>query len=203
MDTNELLTMIQTFQNLSKEMNGSVDEELNQYVEELKKVYDINETEETETIGSLTNKTTTKFINNSNNPDPTYAKEGDSGFDLRAFIDEPVTLKPLERKLIPTGLKFELSPNTELQVRPRSGMALKHGISVLNTPGTVDEGYRGDVGIIAVNLSNEDYTIEPGERIAQAVIMNVIGHRVSNLQKVETLTETERGDTGYGSSGKK
>jgi dUTP pyrophosphatase len=183
-------------------MNGSVDEELNQYVEELKKVYDINETEETETIGSSINKTTTKFINNSNNPDPTYAKEGDSGFDLRAFIDEPVTLKPLERKLIPTGLKFELSPNTELQVRPRSGMALKHGISVLNTPGTVDEGYRGDVGIIAVNLSNEDYTIEPGERIAQAVIMNVIGHRVSNLEKVETLTETERGDTGYGSSGK-
>jgi dUTP pyrophosphatase len=202
MDTNELLNMIQTFQNLSKEMNGSVDEELNQYVEELKKVYDINETEETETIGSSINKTTTKFINNSNNPDPKYAKEGDSGFDLRAFIDEPVTLKPLERKLIPTGLKFELSPNTELQVRPRSGMALKHGISVLNTPGTVDEGYRGDVGIIAVNLSNEDYTIEPGERIAQAVIMNVIGHRVSNLEKVETLTETERGDTGYGSSGK-
>ena len=200
MDTNELLHMIQTFQNLSKEMNGSVDEELNQYVDELKKVYDINETEETTT--TFTNKTTTKFINNSNNPDPTYAKEGDSGFDLRAFIDEPVTLKPLERKLIPTGLKFELSPNTELQVRPRSGMALKHGISVLNTPGTVDEGYRGDVGIIAVNISNEDYTIEPGERIAQAVIMNVIGHRVSNLEKVETLTETERGDTGYGSSGK-
>ena len=200
MDTNELLTMIQTFQNLSKEMNGSVDEELNQYVEELKKVYGVNQSEET--IGSLTNKTTTKFINNSNNPDPTYAKEGDSGFDLRAYISEPVTLKPLERKLIPTGLKFELSPNTELQVRPRSGMALKHGISVLNTPGTVDEGYRGDVGIIAVNLSNEDYTIQPGERIAQAVIMNVIGHRVSNLEKVETLTETERGDTGYGSSGK-
>ena len=200
MDTNELLTMIETFQNLSKEMNGSVDEELNQYVEELKKVYGVNQSEET--IGSLTNKTTTKFINNSNNPDPTYAKEGDSGFDLRAYISEPVTLKPLERKLIPTGLKFELSPNTELQVRPRSGMALKHGISVLNTPGTVDEGYRGDVGIIAVNLSNEDYTIEPGERIAQAVIMNVIGHRVSNLEKVETLTETERGDTGYGSSGK-
>ena len=201
MDTNELLTMIQTFQNLSKEMDGSVDEELNQYVEQLKKIYEIEETE-TESIGESLYKTTTKFINNSNNPDPTYAKEGDSGFDLRAYISEPVTLKPLERKLIPTGLKFELSPNTELQVRPRSGMALKHGISVLNTPGTVDEGYRGDVGIIAVNLSNEDYTIEPGERIAQAVIMNVIGHRVSNLQKVETLTETERGDTGYGSSGK-
>ena len=198
MDTKELLTMIENFQNMSKDINGSEDLELNQYVEELKKVYDLDE-KSTETYEY---KVTTKFINNSNNEDPTYAKEGDSGFDLRAFIDEPVTLKPLERKLIPTGLKFELSPNTELQVRPRSGMALKHGISVLNTPGTVDEGYRGDVGIIAVNLSNEDYTIQPGERIAQAVIMNVIGHRVSNLEKVETLTETERGDTGYGSSGK-
>ena len=197
-DTKELLTMIENFQNMSKDINGSEDLELNQYVEELKKVYDLDE-RSTETYEY---KVTTKFINNSNNEDPTYAKEGDSGFDLRAFIDEPVTLKPLERKLIPTGLKFELSPNTELQVRPRSGMALKHGISVLNTPGTVDEGYRGDVGIIAVNLSNEDYTIEPGERIAQAVIMNVVGHRLSNLEKVENLTETERGDTGYGSSGK-
>jgi dUTP pyrophosphatase len=198
MDTKELLTMIENFQNMSKDINGSEDLELNQYVEELKKVYDLDE-KSTETYEY---KITTKFINNSNNEDPTYAKEGDSGFDLRAFIVEPVTLKPLERKLIPTGLKFELSPNTELQVRPRSGMALKHGISVLNTPGTVDEGYRGDVGIIAVNLSNEDYTIEPGERIAQAVIMNVVGHRLSNLEKVENLTETERGDTGYVSSEK-
>ena len=199
MDTKELLSMIESFQNLSKEMDGDEDLELNQYVNQIKNLY--GENDESIQTGML-NKTTTKFINNSNNEDPTYAKEGDSGFDLRAFIDEPVTLKPLGRKLIPTGLKFELSPNTELQVRPRSGMALKHGISVLNTPGTVDEGYRGDVGIIAVNLSNEDYTIQPGERIAQAVIMNVIGHGVSNIEKVETLTETERGDTGYGSSGK-
>ncbi len=144
----------------------------------------------------------TKFINVSNNPDPTYAKVGDSGFDLRAFIEEPITLGPLERALIPTGLSFELPENTELQVRPRSGMAFKHGISCLNTPGTVDEGYRGDVGIIAVNLSNEEYTIQPGERIAQAVIMHVVGQKVSSLKKVEKLSETERGDTGYGSSGK-
>lgn len=144
----------------------------------------------------------TKFVNKSNNPDPEYAKEGDSGFDLRAFISEPITLKPLERKLIPTGLSVELPPNTELQVRPRSGMALKHGISVLNTPGTVDESYRGDIGIIAINLSNEDYTIQPGERIAQGVIMNVIGQRISELEKVETLSETVRGATGFGSSGK-
>jgi dUTP pyrophosphatase len=144
----------------------------------------------------------TKFSNSSNNPDPNYSNVGDSGFDLRAFISEPITLKPLERKLIPTGLKFELSPNTELQVRPRSGIALKHGISVLNTPGTVDEGYRGEVGIIAVNLSNEDYTIQNGERIAQGVIMNVLGQSVSELVKTNTLSETERGEDGFGSTGK-
>ena len=144
----------------------------------------------------------TKFTNNSNNSDPDYAKVGDSGFDLRAFISEPITLKPLERKLIPTGLKFELSTNTELQVRPRSGMALKYGISVLNTPGTVDEGYRGEVGVIAVNLSNEDYTIQPGERIAQGVIMNVVGQSISKLVRVNNLSETERGEGGFGSTGK-
>ena len=144
----------------------------------------------------------TKFTNSSDNSDPEYAKVGDSGFDLRAYLKESVTLKPLERKLIPTGLKFELPLNTELQVRPRSGMALKHGISVLNTPGTVDEGYRGDVGVIAVNLSNEDYTIEPGERIAQGVIMNVIGQNISTLTKTNSLTDTERGEGGFGSTGK-
>ena len=197
MDTNELMELINQFQSMNKEYSNETDVELESYINQLKNMYG-----ESEEIAMSLVETTTKFINNSNNPDPTYAKEGDSGFDLRAYIDEPVTLKPLERKLIPTGLKFELSPNTELQVRPRSGMALKHGISVLNTPGTVDEGYRGDVGIIAVNLSNEDYTIQPGERIAQAVIMNVIGQGLSNLEKVETLSETERGDTGYGSSGK-
>lgn len=161
-----------------------------------------NETINESLINNNDLKFVTKFINKSNNPDPEYAKEGDSGFDLRVFITDPITLKPLERKLIPTGLSVELPPNTELQVRPRSGMALKHGISVLNTPGTVDESYRGDIGIIAINLSNEDYTIQPGERIAQGVIMNVIGQRISELEKVETLSETVRGSTGFGSSGK-
>ena len=145
---------------------------------------------------------TTKFTNTSNNPDPEYSKKGDSGFDIRAYVENPVTLKPLERKLIPTGLKFELPFNTELQVRPRSGMALKHGISVLNTPGTVDEGYRGEVGIISVNLSNEEYTIQPGERIAQGVICNVIGQKISSLIKTSTLNESERGSSGFGSTGK-
>ena len=147
----------------------------------------------------------TKFINKSNNPDPEYAKEGDSGFDLRVFINEPITLKPLERKLIPTGLSVELPPNTELQVRPRSGMALKHGISVLNTPGTVDESYRGDIGIIAINLSNEDYTIQPGERIAQGVVASRISTEFGKLVKLKSikeLSETERGSEGFGSTGK-
>ena len=147
-------------------------------------------------------KISTKFTNDSNNEDPSYSKEGDSGFDLRAFLDAPITLGPLERVLIPTGLKFQLPTNTELQVRPRSGMALKYGISVLNTPGTVDESYRGDVGIIAINLSNDYYTIQPGERIAQGVITNVIGSNISYLEKTTQLNETERGSKGFGSSGK-
>ena len=147
-------------------------------------------------------KITTKFTNDSNNEDPSYSKEGDSGFDLRAFLDAPITLEPLERVLIPTGLKFQLPTNTELQVRPRSGMALKYGISVLNTPGTVDESYRGEVGIIAINLSNDYYTIQPGERIAQGVITNVIGSNISYLEKTTQLNETERGSKGFGSSGK-
>jgi dUTP pyrophosphatase len=189
-------------------MDLTNDNEINNTLEELKSLLEL-----TEKMNSVNNesfnfdydtfdfKIKTKYINNSNNPDPEYANVGDSGFDLRAFISEPITLKPLERKLIPTGLKFELSPNTELQVRPRSGMALKHGISVLNTPGTVDEGYRGDVGIIAINLSNEDYTIQPGERIAQGVIMNVIGQGISNLTKQNNLSETQRGSDGFGSTG--
>ena len=148
-------------------------------------------------------KTITKYVNKSNNPDPTYAHVGDSGFDIRASLKESVTLKPLERKLITTGLSFELSPNTELQIRPRSGMALKHGITVLNTPGTVDEGYRGDVGVILVNLSNENYTINDSDRIAQGVINHVIGQGVSQLVNSEELSNTERGSDGFGSTGKK
>ena len=144
----------------------------------------------------------TKFTNDSNNPDPQYSKIGDSGFDLRAYLDAPVTLQSLERTLIPTGLRFELLPNTELQIRPRSGMSLKHGITVLNTPGTVDVGYRGEVGVIIINLSNEDYTIQPGERIAQGVVANVIGESISQLSKIEKLNETERGSGGFGSTGK-
>lgn len=190
----EELAELKMLQNMLKEVGGGAE------TDEISSL--IGDLENLEKNGVIEHFIETFYTNDSNNEDPTYAKEGDSGFDLRAYIDTPVTLKPLERKLIPTGLKFQLPPNTELQVRPRSGMALKHGISVLNTPGTVDEGYRGDVGIIAVNLSNEEYTIQPGERIAQGVIMNVIGSKVSKLTKKEELTTTERGTDGFGSTGK-
>lgn len=195
MGINEELKDIKILQDMLNKLNNPQGvEDYNKIIEEIEKI----QSNDYPTI----NYNTTYFTNDSNNEDPTYAKEGDSGFDLRAFINEPVTLKPLERKLIPTGLKFQLPTNTELQVRPRSGMAYKHGISVLNTPGTVDEGYRGDVGIIAINLSNETYTIQPGERIAQGVIMNVLGSNLSKLVKKEGLNETERGSTGFGSTGK-
>ena len=195
MGINEELKDIKILQDMLNKLNNPQGvEDYNKIIEDIEKI----QSNDYSTI----NYNTTYFTNDSNNEDPTYAKEGDSGFDLRAFINEPVTLKPLERKLIPTGLKFQLPTNTELQVRPRSGMAYKHGISVLNTPGTGDEGYRGDVGIIAINLSNETYTIQPGERIAQGVIMNVLGSNLSKLVKKEELNETERGSTGFGSTGK-
>ena len=185
--------------NLDRQMNEL--NELKGLMEQLES-FNSNNDFDVSNISSEDFKIETSFTNNSNNPDPEYAKVGDSGFDLRAYISEPITLKPLERKLVPTGLRFELPTNTELQVRPRSGMALKYGISVLNTPGTVDEGYRGEVGVISVNLSNEDYTIQPGERIAQGVIMNVVGQGISKLVRVNNLSETERGEGGFGSTGK-
>ena len=142
------------------------------------------------------------YKNVSNNENPKYQHVDDSGFDFRANIDSPITLNSLERKLIPTGLYFELPKNIELQVRPRSGMSLKHGITVLNSPGTVDSNYRGEVGIIIVNLSNEPYTINNGDRIAQGVIANVINSNFSELVNKDILSDSERGSYGFGSTGK-
>ena len=119
--------------------------------------------------------------------------------DLRTSIDEPVTLQPLERKLFPTGLFLELPAGYEAQVRPRSGLAMKHGITVLNTPGTIDADYRGEVGVILVNLSAEAFTIEPGERIAQMVIAR---HEQPEVVEVAELSQTERGAGGFGHSGR-
>ena len=129
---------------------------------------------------------------------PEYKSEGAAGMDLYANIDKPVTLRPLQRKLIPTGLSIELEHGYEAQIRPRSGMALKNGSSVLNTPGTIDEDYRGEVGIIAVNLSTDEYTIKPQERIAQMVITKV---EQADIEVVTELSDTERGDGGFGHTG--
>lgn len=129
---------------------------------------------------------------------PTRATEGSSGYDLKANITEPIVLQPLERKLISTGLRLALPIGYEAQVRPRSGLALKHGITVLNTPGTVDADYRGDVGVILVNLSNIPFTVEPGDRIAQLVFQRI---ETPTLYEVDSLAETDRGSGGYGSTG--
>ncbi len=142
-----------------------------------------------------------KFINKSDNENPVYAKVGDSGFDLRCT--EGGTLKPLERLIVPTGLFFELPDGYELQVRPRSGLAAKHGITVLNTPGTVDTGYRGEIKVILVNLSNDEFTFEKGERIAQAVIASRVSSDFGELIEVTNLSDSERGLGGFGSTGTK
>jgi dUTP pyrophosphatase len=144
---------------------------------------------------------TVKFINKSTNEDPKFAYEGDSGFDLRADIEEPITLEPFKRALIPTGLYFELVKGLEIQVRPRSGLAIKHGITVLNTPGTVDSHYRGEVKIPLINLGEEPFTINKGDRIAQAVIMPVFGEGKIKLNKTTEINETTRGEGGFNSSG--
>ena len=140
-----------------------------------------------------------KIVNKSNNPLPKSESAQAAGMDLRTSIDEPVTLQPLERKLFPTGLFLELPAGYEAQVRPRSGLAMKHGITVLNTPGTIDADYRGEVGVILVNLSGEAFTIEPGERIAQMVIAR---HEQPEVVEVTELSQTERGAGGFGHSGR-
>jgi dUTP pyrophosphatase len=146
---------------------------------------------------------TINFINESNNQDPDYFHEGDSGFDFRANLsdDEIVVIKPMERKLILTGLYFEVPRGYELQVRPRSGLALKNGITVLNTPGTVDSNYRGEVKIILINLGNEDFTVNSGDRIAQGVISPVLDKMWGELNKVSVLNKSNREKGGFGSTG--
>lgn len=141
-----------------------------------------------------------KVINKGNQPLPTYATAQSAGMDLRANINSPITLKPMERRLVPTGLYIALPEGYEAQVRPRSGLALKHGITVLNTPGTVDADYRGEIMVLLINFSTEAFVINAGERIAQMVIAR---HEQANFEEVEVLDETERGAGGYGHTGVK
>ena len=140
-----------------------------------------------------------KIINRSANPLPSYATDGSSGMDLRANIEAPITLQPLDRTLVPTGLFIELPINYEAQVRPRSGLAIKHGITCLNSPGTVDADYRGELKVVLINLSNEPQHVHPGDRIAQMVIQKV--EKVI-LTQVNELNSTVRGDGGFGHTGK-
>ena len=140
-----------------------------------------------------------KIINESHHPLPAYATPQSAGVDLRANLDEPVTLIPMQRALIPTELRIALPAGVEAQVRPRSGLALKHGITVLNSPGTIDADYRGLIGVILVNLSQEPFVIQDGERIAQMVIAR---HEQAEWVETDTLDETERGEGGFGHSGK-
>ena len=141
-----------------------------------------------------------RVINKSHHPLPQYATPDSAGMDLRANLNEPVVLKPLQRCLVPTGLYIALPEGYEAQIRPRSGLALKKGITLLNTPGTIDADYRGEIGVIMVNLSTEDFTIEDGERIAQMVIAR---YEQAEWQEVEVLDETERGSGGFGHTGTK
>lgn len=141
-----------------------------------------------------------KVINRGHQPLPEYATEQSAGMDLRANIDSPITLRPLERRLIPTGLHIALPVGYEAQVRPRSGLALKKGITVLNSPGTIDADYRGEIMVLLINLSNDDFVVNDGERIAQMVIA---AHEQGPFETVTELDTTERGEGGYGHTGVK
>jgi dUTP pyrophosphatase len=140
-----------------------------------------------------------KIVNKSKHPNPSYSTNLSAGMDIRANLENPIVLKPLERALIPTGLYIELPKGYEAQIRPRSGLALKKGITVLNTPGTIDADYRGEIGVILINLSNEDFVVNDGERICQMIISR---HETIQWENVEILEETERGAGGFGHTGK-
>ncbi len=141
-----------------------------------------------------------KIVNKSNNDLPKYSTEHSAGMDLRAFLDEDVALKPLERFLVPTGLFIELPEGYEAQIRPRSGLAVKHGISIVNSPGTIDADYRGEIKVILINLSNDDFVIKSGERICQMIIQK---YEKAEMIEVEELNESERGAGGFGHTGTK
>ena len=141
-----------------------------------------------------------KIVNSSNNALPAYGTSESAGMDLRAWLSEPIVLQPLQRALVPTGVSIELPHGYECQIRPRSGLALKKGVTVLNTPGTIDADYRGEIGVILINLSNEPFTIENGERICQMIVSQ---YSKVEWSEVEVLGDTERGAGGFGHTGVK
>lgn len=143
-----------------------------------------------------------KIVNKSSFEEPKYATNGSAGFDVRANITEPITIGPMERTLVPTGLFFELPQGFEAQIRPRSGLAFKYGVTVLNSPGTLDSDYRGECKVLLVNLSNDEFVINPGERIAQIIISKHETVEFEVVSSLEELTDTSRGAGGFGSTGK-
>lgn len=146
-------------------------------------------------------KISVRYMNNSDNHDLSYKYIDDSGMDLRANLTNSLIIKPSERVLVPTGIHFELPESMEIQVRPRSGLAIKNGVTVLNTPGTVDRGYNGEIKVILINLSKENFTVNHGDRVAQAVISPVVSGRWAKIIKVDSLGDSDRGDGGFGSTG--
>ncbi len=145
-----------------------------------------------------------KFVNESNNPDPEYATNGASGFDLRANLTDTVVIQPNDRAIIPTGLFFHIPDNFEIQIRPRSGLAAKNGITVLNSPGTIDADYRGEIKVILINHGDERFIINHGDRIAQAIMASVFAKNIVKLLKVDSIsTDTDRAESGFGSTGTK
>jgi dUTP pyrophosphatase len=200
---NEIQTQVEELETLltTEGISQEMIDETKSTIVMLKNIYG-DDLENVNTIEEY--KITTKFVNKSNNEDPTYQHEGDSGFDFRANLETSLTIKPLERVLVPTGLYFELPKGYELQIRPRSGMAYKHGITVLNTPGTVDTPYVGEVKVLLINLSNEEYTINHGDRMAQGVISPRVSTEFGELVKIDKIgITTTRGEGGFNSTGKK
>lgn len=170
----------------------------NSDIDEFKKLSD--ELENSDYI-DFNNKSNIKFINKSNNADPIYNHEGDSGFDLRAFINEPITLNRFDRILVPTGLYFGIPKGMEMQVRSRSGLAIKNGIMVLNSPGTVDQSYEGEIKVILINMGSDPFIITNGDRIAQGVFCGVLGSQYMTFEKTDEIKSiSTRGEGGFGST---
>jgi len=199
-DMKETLKKLEEFsKNLESEDSGNDDEKIfSDFGVDLGTLSKLSD----EMFGGMDNTIDIMYLNKSKLEDPKYNHKEDSGFDIRANIEEDITISSLERVLVPTGLHFQIHEDYELQIRPRSGLAIKHGISVLNTPGTVDSNYRGEVKVILINLSKEKYTIKRGDRIAQGVISYVLKQKWGKLKKVDTLNPTSRNDGAFGSTGK-
>lgn len=200
MERSEFENLLKRLQKLDEQIDDGSDE--SEYMPELNNI--LNGLSNSMQLDVLNREKPTLFyVNKSNNPDPTFAEEGDSGFDLRAYLQDGIEyhVEAWKGVIVPTGLYFEVKKGLEIQVRPRSGLAAKYWVTVLNTPGTVDSRFRGEVQIIFMNLSNDKFIIKNGDRIAQGVVCPVYGEGNLNMVKAEKLSETERGTNGFGSTG--